>query len=62
MHYVEPVLSGCRFAVPAFFETHKNALPWEADLADDTARADALWSLALWPEEAAGPQRLLREW
>eukprot|EP00966_Prymnesium_polylepis_P275592 6367612-Prymnesium_polylepis.1 len=48
MHRVEPLVSGCRIAVPAFFVTKHPEPP--AAPASDADVAEALWRTLLMPQ------------
>lgn len=68
MHFVEPVTTGCRFALPAFFVTRaepSRRLEQQAGAvrraADDRAIADALWR-ALMPESEHDVRQLVMDW
>lgn len=62
MHFVEPVVSGCRHAVPVFFVTHADEQPQSDHLADDVSIAKALWRSALMPTAEEDCRRFLRQW
>ena len=61
MHQVAPVLSGTRFAVPAFFVTKAADADATAD-DDDAATADALWRSLLRPESEADFKQIFARW
>jgi hypothetical protein len=62
IHFVEPLESGCRFAVPAFFSTSPSAATTESAPADDHAAAETLWRTGLMPESEEDFRELLRDW
>ena len=62
MHQVAPVLSGTRFAVPAFFVTKAADADATADIDDDAATADALWRSLLRPESEADFKQIFARW
>ena len=63
MHQVAPVLSGTRFAVPAFFVTKAaDTDAAAADDDDDAATADALWRSLLRPESEADFKQIFARW
>ena len=47
---MQPLQSGTRFALPAFFTTESAHSPPPFDLDDEVARAEALWRLGLMPQ------------
>ena len=60
MHVVRPLLSGCRVAVPIFFETQD-----QEDVlvpGDDAEIARSLWRLALCPQTEDDVRQLMRHW
>ena len=68
MHQVQPLESGCRHAIPAFFVTEPEesrgaggAEP-RAGAMDDAACAEALWRLALRPESEDDYRSFLARW
>ena len=72
-HQVQPLTSGCRYAVPAFFATtcEEVAAPTTSrsgdrdvasPLKDDATRAQALWRTALWPESEDDFRELWIQW
>ena len=62
MHQVAPVLSGTRFAVPAFFVTRAADAGETTDADDDAATADALWRSLLRPESEADFKQIFARW
>lgn len=62
MHFVEPISTGCRFAVPAFFTTASVGGESTAESLDDAAIAETLWQSALMPESEDDARQLLRQW
>ena len=58
------MLSGTRFAVPAFFVTKAadDAAPTADDADDDAATADALWRSLLRPESEADFKQIFARW
>ena len=61
MHEVEPLRSGTRIAVPAFFTTHAPKCESGA-MADDEAIAGKLWQTLLSPEHAADFKEFQMNW
>ena len=61
MHEVEPLRSGLRIAVPAFFTTHP-AKPPSAATADDGAIAQELWRTLLCPESPSDFKEFQMNW
>ena len=63
MHEVDPLVSGKRFAVPAFFTTLPDGPPTDAgELYEPQAIADELWRSLLNPESADDPRTLIMKW
>ena len=66
MHEVEPLRSGTRIAVPAFFTTHAAPAPPPAAAApaaaDDGAIAQELWRTLLFPEAPRDFKEFLESW
>lgn len=61
MHEVEPLRSGLRIAVPAFFTTHPAKLPSAATV-DDGAIAQELWRTLLCPESPSDFKEFQMNW
>ncbi|KAL3892715.1 MAG: hypothetical protein SGPRY_014858 [Prymnesium sp.] len=61
-HFVKPVLSGCRFAVPAFFETRSPASPSPDPPLKEGEEAEALWRMGLMPQTIEDCNQLLCHW
>lgn len=63
MHEVEPLESGTRFAMPAFFTTCPPEMPELAEVpADAEGIADVLWNTLLAPEETADFRNFMVKW
>ena len=62
-HFVEPILSGIRYALPAFFTTRpKEEAAAQHPFDDDAAVAEALWRAALWPQTQEDADMLRLRW
>ena len=65
MHEVSPLLSGTRFAVPAFFRTQPVEQAWVQtgfEAVDDAAIARELWRTILSPQSGRDVQQFMLNW
>ena len=64
LHYVEPITSGVRYAMPTFFSTvaREEMVRRPVAVDDDAVIAEELWRCCLMPESEDDFRRLLREW